>query len=163
MSIGIYIASYHKINVPFSREPSEILSVNDLRKLENYTDIVADLKKNLVIDVSDLDPNEKLFMFLDESAESFSIKRDKDSGTINSYTDKPFIYYVDVYSWENFYEPFTDFLRTINAPLELWRIWEDEYEIDDLKTVKLDSLDAVTLKKEFGMYDYFGPIVGIYE
>lgn len=163
MSIGMYIASFYDLKIENSSSSSELFSINDLKKFENYADLISNLKVNMGIDIKEIDPTEKIFVFPEESEENFSVKRDKDDGTINKYTTKPFIYYVDIFSWKNFYEKFSELLKNINAPFELWLIWEDKYEANDLKTFELHSIDPLTLERVFGLNEYLDPIVGIYE
>lgn len=165
MSIGIYIASFYDLKIRETADQgSEYYSINDLKMFDNYSDIIADLKANLSLDFKKIDESEKIFLFPDETEESFSVKRERDSrGVIWQYTDRPFIYYIDIYSWDNLYKELSELLQPINFPFELWLIWEDSYEADDLKKVKLDSLDPLTLEKSFGINEYLDPIVGFYE
>ncbi|MBO0453907.1 hypothetical protein [Candidatus Enterococcus murrayae] len=128
MSIGMHLASNHKLKVSSHIVSSEFMSLNDLRCQENFT-----------------------------------VTRDQDEGVIHKYTTKPFVYYIDIYSWKNFYEYFSDYLKSLNSPFELWKIWEDSYEYEDLITTKIESLDTQTLEKIFGLNEYLDPIVGIYE
>lgn len=163
MSVGIYITSYQKLKQTPVSSNLELFSLSELRQLNNFEEIVSDLENNLGINVKKVDPNEKMFVFPNDMDETFSVKRDKEEGTINRYTNSPFIYYVDVYEWENFYGPFSEYLQSLNVSFELWKIWEDKVELNDLKTIKLVSLDSQSLEKIFGLNDYLDPIVGIYE
>lgn len=86
--------------------------------------------------------------------------RDRENGTITSYTDKPFIYYVDVYDWKKFYQPFSQYLQFLEAPFELWKIWEGRLEVHELKRVQIKEISAHQLEK---LIDYYQPVVGSYE
>lgn len=163
MSLGMYLASNHKLTTPPQPESADLLSLNDLKKLENYTTIVSELKTNLGIDPKAVDPNEKMFVFLDDDEEAFSVTRDRDEGTIHQYTDKPYIYSVAIYDFQQFFEPFSDYLQCLQPPFELWKIGEGRFEPDDLETVRIDTLDKPNLEKLFGIDDYLNPIVGVYE
>lgn len=163
MSVGMYISSYHKLKGTPKSKPQDLYSLNELKKLENYSKIISDLETNLDIDTEKINPNEKMFVFPNDLDEIFSVTREKDEGTINQYTEKPFIYYVDIYNWEEFYEPFSEFLQSLNAPFELWKIWEGKVEVSDLRTVELSDLNSYCLEKIYGLNEYLDPIVGIHE
>ncbi|MGG5372301.1 hypothetical protein [Enterococcus sp. AZ196] len=163
MSIGMYLVSNHKLKISSHIVSSEFMSLNDLRRQENFASILTDLKKNFAIDPKNVDPEEKIFLLPDDSEEIFTVTKDQDEGVIHKYTTKPFVYYIDIYSWKNFYEYFSDYLKSLNSPFELWKIWEDSYEYEDLITTKIESLDTQTLEKIFGLNEYLDPIVGIYE
>ncbi|MDT2600814.1 hypothetical protein P7D85_13585 [Enterococcus hulanensis] len=162
MSIGMYLASDHKLTTTPQSASSELLSINDLKKYENYATLISNLKTNLGIDPQASDPNEKLFVLLDDEEEVFSVMRDRDEGTINQYTDKPFIYYVDIYNWEQFYQSFANYLQSLQAPFELWEIWEGTVDLQALETVQLDELNEQALEKLFGNNEYSNPVVGVY-
>ncbi|MDU5334665.1 hypothetical protein [Enterococcus sp.] len=163
MSLGMYIASDHKLTTPPQPESGDLLSLNDLKKLENHTSVISELKTNLGIDPKEVDPNEKMFVFLDDDEEAFSVTRDRDAGTIHQYTDKPYIYSVAIYDCQNFFDPFSDYLQSLQPPFELWKIGEGRFEPDDLKAVRIDTLNKQNLEKLFGFDDYLNPIVGVYE
>lgn len=163
MSIGIYLASFQKLKLPQTTASSNELSLNELKKLDNHRTILAELEENLGIDTKVIDPNEKLFVLLDESDAEFSVIRDRDNGTITSYTDKPFIYYVDVYDWKKFYQPFSQYIQSLEAPFELWKIWEGRLDVHELKKGQIKELSAHNLEKLIGLDDYYQPIVWSYE
>ena len=163
MSIGIYLASFQKLKLPQTTAASNELSLNELKKLEDHRTILAELEKNLGIDTKVIDPNEKLFVLLDETDDGFSVTRDQENGTITSYTDKPFVYYVDVYDWKKFYQPFSQYLQSLEAPFELWKIWEGRLEVHELKKVQIKEISAHQLEKLIGLDDYYQPVVGSYE
>lgn len=162
MSIGMYLASDHRLATTPQSASSELLSINDLKKYENYAMLISNLKTNLGIDPQASDPNEKLFVLLDEEEEVFSVTRDRDEGTINQYTDKPFIYYVDIYNWEQFYHSFANYLQSLEAPFELWKVWEGTVDLQALETVQLDKLNEQALEKLFGNNEYMNPVVGVH-
>lgn len=163
MSIGIYLASFQKLKLPQTTASSNELSLNELKKLDNHRTILAELEENLGIDTKVIDPNKKLFVLLDESDAEFSVIRDRDNGTITSYTDKPFIYYVDVYDWKKFYQPFSQYIQSLEAPFELWKIWEGRLDVHELKKGQIKELSAHNLEKLIGLDDYYQPIVWSYE
>lgn len=162
MSIGMYLASDHRLTTTPQSASSELLSINDLKKYENYATLISNLKTNLGIDPQASDPNEKLFVLLDDEEEVFSVMRDRDEGTINQYTDKPFIYYVDIYNWEQFYHSFANYLQSLQVPFELWKNWEGTVDLQALETVQLDELNEQALEKLFGNNEYMNPVVGVY-
>lgn len=163
MSVGIYIASYQKLTQTPVSSDSELFSLNELCRLDNFEEIVSDLENNLGINVKNVDPDEKMSVLLNDLDETFSVKRENEESTINRYTNRPFIYYVDVYDWGNFYGPFSEYLQSINGSFELWEIEEDKVELKDLRTIKLVSLDSQSLERILDLNDYLNPIVGIYE
>lgn len=132
MSLGMYLASDHKLTTPPRPEPLDLLSLNDLKKMENHASVISELKKNLGIDPKAVDPNEKMFVLLDDDEEVFTVTRDRDEGTIHQYTEKPYIYCVDNYDRQKFFGPFSDYLQSLERPFELWTIWEGKFELDDL-------------------------------
>ncbi|MBX8938618.1 hypothetical protein [Enterococcus gilvus] len=162
MSIGMYLASDHRLTTTPQSASSELLSINDLKKYENYATLISNLKTNLGIDPQASDPNEKLFALLDDEEEVFSVTRDRDEGTINQYTDKPFIHYVDIYNWEQFYHSFANYLQSLQAPFELWKIWEGIVDLQALETVQMDELNEQALEKLFGNNEYMNPVVGVH-
>lgn len=163
MSQGMYIVSDHKLTTPPRPESVDLLSLNDLKKLENHTSVISELKTNLGIDLKEVDPKEKRFVFLDDDEEAFSVTRDCDAGTIHQYSDKPYIYFVNIYDCQKFFAPFSDYLQSLQPSFELWKIGEGSFEPDDLKAVCIDTLDKQNLEKLFGLDDYLNPIVGVYE
>lgn len=166
MSIGIYLASYQKLKqTPRSTNCLQEFSVNELRKLDNFAEIALSIESDLGMMLKDIDPNEKMFVFLEEEdlAEKFSVKRDRDKGTINHYTDQPFIYHVDIYDWKNFYREFSEYLQSLNSSFELWKIREDEVALADLKKIELLNLDSRSLERILDGDEYWDPLVCNYD
>ncbi|MFR3687144.1 MAG: hypothetical protein ACLTXM_19150, partial [Enterococcus sp.] len=154
---------FHKLKLPHTDTSSPERSLNELKELENHSAMLVDLEKNLGIDVKAIDSDEKIFVLLDESDAGFSVIRDRENGTITSYTDRPFIYYVDVYDWEKFYQPFSQYLQSLETPFELWKIWEGKLEVHELKRVQIGELSVSRLEELYEMDTYLHPIVGTYD
>ena len=62
-----------------------------------------------------------------------------------------------------FYPHLSDYLKNLNSSFELWKIWEDEVDLQSVETRQITKLDVKTLSKIFGSNDFLNPIVGIYE
>ncbi|AXG37327.1 hypothetical protein EGCR1_00835 [Enterococcus gilvus] len=162
MTVGIYLASYHKLAITSKTNASASLSYNELCRLQDDAAILQDMETNLGIKVNEIDPNEKMFMLLQDDEETFSIQRDREKGTIDRYTDKPFIYYIAIYDWDHVYAPLTEYLQTLDVPFELWRIWEGKAEQDDLERITMKEVNKRTVKKVIGANEYLNPIVGCF-
>ena len=162
MSVGFYIATSEKVRETEATSSLELLSLNDLKKLVNYPSIQAQLETNLGIDLGGVDHNEKLFVFPNKLGELFSVTIEKETSTIHKYTNKPYLYYVDIYEWEGFYDAFSHYLKSVSQPFELWKIWEDRFEPNAVKVLPLTSLTPAYLEKTFGINEYLTPIMGIF-
>lgn len=162
MTVGIYLASYHKLAITSKTNASASLSYNELCRLQDDAAILQDMETNLGIKVNEIDPNEKMFMLLQDDEETFSIQRDREKGTIDRYTDKPFIYYITIYDWDRVYTPLTEYLQTLDVPFELWRIWEGKAELGDLERITVKKVNKQTVKKVIGANEYLNPIVGCF-
>ncbi|MDU5511794.1 hypothetical protein [Enterococcus gilvus] len=162
MTVGIYLASYHKLAITLKTNASASLSFNELCRLQDDAAILQDMETNLGIKVNEIDPNEKMFMLLQDDEETFSIQRDREKGTIDRYTDKPFIYYITIYDWDRVYTPLSEYLQTLDVPFELWRIWEGKAELGDLERITVKKVYKQTVKKVIGANEYLNPIVGCF-
>ena len=162
MTVGIYLASYHKLAIKPKTNASASLSFNELCRLQDDAAILQDMETNLGIKVNEIDPNEKMFVLLQDDEETFSIQRDREKGTIDRYTDKPFIYYITIYDWDRVYTPLTEYLQTLDVPFELWRIWEGKAELGDLERITVKKVNKQTVKKVIGANEYLNPIVGCF-
>ena len=163
MSIGMYLASDGKLNVKKMNDTNTFYSLDDLKKFDNSSSIISDIKSNLGLNIYELDSKEKIFTFLNDNDEYFQVEETVDIGVINSYTQKPYIYYIDVFDWKLFYPHLSDYLKNLNSSFELWKIWEDEEDLQSVETRQITKLDVKTLSKIFGSNDFLNPIVGIYE
>ncbi|PAB00476.1 hypothetical protein [Enterococcus canintestini] len=163
MSIGFYFATDSKINLEENTECSGMISINDIMKFANADNLISDFVKNMEIDLSNIDKDDKIFTIIEDEkkAQPFNVIKDSGDGIISKYTAKKNIYYLDLYSWNFFYDRLSEFLIRSSDSFELWMIWEDKYEIEDLVTVKLKYLDSNYLEKVYGKNEYLNPIVGI--
>ncbi|MEG0078536.1 MULTISPECIES: hypothetical protein [Enterococcus] len=165
MSIGFYLATNSRINLEENTEYSEMISINEIVKFANSDNLISDFEKNIGIDLSDIDKDDKIFTIIEDEkqVQPFNVIKDSGDGVISKYTAKKNIYYIDLYNWNSFYDRLSEFLISVSIPFELWMIWEDKYEIEALVTINLENLDSNYLEKVYGKNEYLNPIVGIYE
>ncbi|MGX7196219.1 hypothetical protein [Enterococcus olivae] len=162
MSVGMYLASDRKLNVEKKNNTDTFYSLDELKKFDNSRSIISDIKSNLELNIYELDPKEKIFTFLNDNDKHFQVEENIDIGAINSYSQKPYIYYIDVFDWNLFYPYLSEYLKNLNSSFELWKIWEDEIDLESVEIRQISKLDTKTLSKIFGRNDFLNPIVGIY-
>lgn len=164
MSLGFYLATHQPLRLANTKN-ADTLDLNSLTDLEkNAPQLLEDLTKNLGIDQNNIDPSEKLFVILPEKFDEqpFEIIAETEPETIARYTKTPFLYYIDIYNWDNFYPSLSEYLLTLNQSFELWLIWENKFEPEDVSITKLNNLTEKNIADIFGDNEYLHPIVGIY-
>ena len=76
MSIDLCLASFQKLELPHTTSFSNEMSINDLKKLENFPSMSSWFRENLGTDIKAIDLDEKMVALLDEAADILSVTRD---------------------------------------------------------------------------------------
>jgi hypothetical protein len=164
MSIGLYIVVNKELQ-ELTRE-DDFHSLNELLH-EGYSkkELINTLK-NLGIDGKEINPDDKIFCIdIMDSSISFQIVRDLGGNTINKYlsymeSKSIYCYEIVIDDLERFYPEFMNYLKTVDFPFEIWKIWEDLYEPDDIKVFNFANISERHLKMIIEDNTYVNPILG---
>ena len=161
MSIGLYIVA--------NEEFQEITKDDDFKTLDELLQIgyskkeLVDFLENMGIDAKEINHNEKVF-YIDNTPNSlsFQIFTEVDGRTIDKYIKKnyKYCYVIFIEDLNSFYFDFSEYLKDYDFSFEIWKIWEDLYEPENVKVLDFVSISQENLKMIVEDNSYTFPIVG---
>ena len=161
MSIGLYIVA--------NEEFQEITKDDDFKTLDELLQIgyskkeLVDFLENMGIDAKEINHNEKVF-YIDNTPNSlsFQIFTEVDGRTIDEYIKKnyKYCYVIFIEDLNSFYFDFSEYLKDYDFSFEIWKIWEDLYEPENVKVLDFVSISQENLKMIVEDNSYTFPIVG---
>lgn len=161
MSIGLYIVA--------NEEFQEITKDDDFKTLDELLQIgyskkeLVDFLENMGIDAKEINHNEKVF-YIDNTPNSlsFQIFTEVDGRTIDKYIKKnyKYCYVIFIEDLNSFYFDFSEYLKDYDFLFEIWKIWEDLYEPENVKVLDFVSISQENLKMIVEDNSYTFPIVG---
>jgi hypothetical protein len=160
MSIGLYIITNEKFQE--IRVENDFQSLNELLASGYTKQEIMIVLKNLGIDYKDVDPLEKVFcIYQPEDALSFQIVKEAGE-TIRKYTGRKskYCYEIFINDSKRFCLEFTAYLKEYNFSFEIWKIWEDFYAPDNIRTLDFTNISEEHIQMILEDYSYSDPIVG---
>ena len=161
MSIGLYIVA--------NEEFQEITKDDDFKTLDELLQIgyskkeLVDFLENMGIDAKEINHNEKVF-YIDNTPNSlsFQIFTEVYGITIDKYIKKnyKYCYVIFIEDLNSFYFDFSEYLKDYDFSFEIWKIWEDLYEPENVKVLDFVSISQENLKMIVEDNSYTFPIVG---
>lgn len=164
MSIGLYIITSEEFQEFIKNDDFE--SLNELLQKGYSQKELLQYLKNMGINAKEINPNEKIFYIDDDQFSlSFQIIKTLNNDTINKYlkymkTKSCYCYEVIIEKPDIFYSEFLSYLKSYNVSFEIWKIWEDLYEPENIKIFNFQSISEQNLKIIIENNCYINPILG---
>lgn len=102
----------------------------------------------------------KKFLFRGKNEFTFEIIQDTDSQTISKYTHKKYYYEIRITNPTSFYSDLISYLNNYSVPYEIWRIWEGDFNSDNLEVFDICNLSEKDLEHLIESNTYSHPKVG---